>query len=182
MKMNKLSIFIIVLSVAISACNNGVNKQEQIELSDKIQELEPKLMDSNTYAIDYQVAKELVPAYVKYANTYPKDSLAPDYLYKAAEISQGLGHGNLSVQYYEKFLANYPDNKRANIALFQMAFVYENVVQNKELAVKYYTEFLEKYPNHELAPSAQVSIDNIDKSPEDLIKEFQEKETTNTES
>lgn len=174
--MNRLLISITVLVLILNSCSNeGANKKEQIELSTKIQELEPKLMDAKTYAIDYQVAKELVPAYLKYVNTFPQDSISPDYLYKAAEISQGLGQGNQSVKYYEQFLADYPNNKRTNIALFQMAFVYENVVQNKEMAVKYYKEFLEKYPDHELAASAEVSIANIDKSPEELIKEFETK-------
>ncbi len=181
--MNRLLISITVLILILSSCTStGIDKKAQAELSAKITELESKLMDANTYALDYQVAKELIPAYIKFVNDYPKDSLSPDYLYKAAEISQGLGQGNQSVKYYEKFITEYPENKRANIALFQMAFVYENVVQNKELAVKYYQEFTEKYPNHELVPSAEVSIANIDKSPEELIKEFQEKEKPEVDS
>lgn len=175
--MNKLFILLTALVIAFTSCSNDeAKKKEQADLSTKIAELEIKVMDTVTYIIDYQVAKELGPAYIKYVKTYPQDSLAPDYLYKAAELNQALDKGNLSVKYYEQFLTDYPDNERAGTAMFQMAFVYENLVQNKELAVKYFNEFIEKYPNHPLVPSAEMSIENIDKSPEELIKEFQEKE------
>ena len=57
-----------------------------------------------------------------------------------------------------------------------MAFCYENDLRQKDKAKTLYESFLTKYPNHELAKSVQFSLDNIDKSPEQIIKEFEAKQ------
>ena len=43
------------------------------------------------------------------------------------------------------------------------------------MAVKQYQKFLAKFPEHELASSAEASIQNIDKTPEELIEEFKKR-------
>ena len=45
----------------------------------------------------------------------------------------------------------------------------------KDKAKPLYEEFLKKYPQHELAQSVQFSLSNIDKTPEQIIKEFEAK-------
>jgi len=176
--MNFKIIIGLMFTTSIVACNNGNETSENggDSPAEQIKELEPKLMNDSTYAINYEVAKQLIPAYLKFREAHPDDPKSPDYLYKAGEINQGMGQGNMAVKYFDEFCKKYPDNKRAAVSLFQQAFVYETLLKNKEMAVKLYKEFIEKYPNHELVPSAKASIDNIDKSPEELIKEFHAKE------
>jgi hypothetical protein len=51
-------------------------------------------------------------------------------------------------------------------------------IQKYEDASRYYRLFLKKYPNHPLAKDAKISLDNIGKTPEDLVKEFELKNDT----
>lgn len=179
--MKKLIPLFAVLTFFAIGCGEhaqtNIDKEETLE--EKIARLEPILINDSTFSIDYQVAKELIPAYTKFVNENPNSPKAAEYLIKAAETCQGLGQGNLAVKYYDQFLEKYPDHNRAAVALFQKAFVYETIVGDKEMAIKAYEEFTEKYPDHELAPSAQSSILYIDKSPEELVKEFKAKDQAN---
>lgn len=181
--MKKIFGLILVSAAFIVGCNNSTDpesKSSTEELSSKITELEPKLVNDTTFVMDYQVAKELIPLYVKYAHAHPDDEKSPNYLIKAAETSQGLGQGNAAIKYYEELLTQYPKHPRASGILFQVAFVYETVLGNKEMAIKKYEEFIDKYPDHELAKDAQKSIVDIDKSPEELIEEFKAKNQDNS--
>ena len=44
-----------------------------------------------------------------------------------------------------------------------------------EQAKKSYEEFIAAFPNHELAKSANYSLQNLGKSPEDIINSFENK-------
>ena len=54
-------------------------------------------------------------------------------------------------------------------------YVYENEIGDLNAAKKIYEDFIAKYPDDEFADDAAVSIKNLGKSPEELIKEFEEK-------
>lgn len=65
---------------------------------------------------------------------------------------------------YEKF----PNGVFTSKALFMMAYINANHLNNLDKARQYYTEFLEKYPNHELADDAKYELDNLGKDIEEL--------------
>jgi outer membrane protein assembly factor BamD (BamD/ComL family) len=50
-----------------------------------------------------------------------------------------------------------------------MAYTYENNLHDLVRAKTLYEEFLQKFPNGELAQDAKLSLDNLGKSPEELI-------------
>ena len=52
--------------------------------------------------------------------------------------------------------------------------MYENNLGDLNAAKSIYEQFLEKYPDDEFADDAAVSIKNLGKTPEELIKEFEE--------
>ncbi len=60
--------------------------------------------------------------------------------------------------------------------MFLKGYVYENDLRDLETAKKIYEEFLVKYPDDEFADDAEISIKNLGKSPEELIKEFEEQQ------
>ena len=72
-------------------------------------------------------------------------------------------------------MTEYPDYEKASECLFMKGFIYDNNLQDYEMAKKIYLEFLEKYPDDEFADDAQASIDNLGKSLEEIIQEFEMK-------
>jgi inosine/xanthosine triphosphate pyrophosphatase family protein len=44
-----------------------------------------------------------------------------------------------------------------------------------------YELFLQKYPDNDFADDARISIENLGKTPEELIKQFEEQQQANQE-
>lgn len=78
---------------------------------------------------------------------------------------------NKAVEYYTRVYSNFPKSDDAPNALFMVGFIQANELNEIESAKNIYTKFLEKYPENELAPSAKAELENLGKSPEEIIKE-----------
>lgn len=120
---------------------------------------------------DAEKAKLLDSAYKSYTAAHPRDTATPHFLFEDARLHLGpLQNLTQAVVLFDQIYTDYPDHERAPIALFNYAYVHENMLGNETEARKAYHTFLEKYPKHELADDAQKSIDNLGKTPEEILK------------
>ncbi|MFK8006856.1 MAG: tol-pal system YbgF family protein [Saprospiraceae bacterium] len=124
-------------------------------------------------------AKDVV-AYAKEAELYMSiygDSLAAEHLFNAADLYRGIGDYTKALDTWYVVYRSYDrdGHPKAPHAMFQCGFTYDSVLNKKDLAKTLYNMFLKRYPNHALAKDAKLLLANLDKSPEDLIKEFQKK-------
>ncbi len=159
----------IVVSVAINSCTTTTPKDKQVKA---IETLEKELYSSQT--LDKEKGLHMIDTYVNYSKQYPEDTASAVYLFKAAEIAMNLKLGSQSIYYYDKIISNYPHFYKTAECLFLKAFIYENEMNDLDRAKEFYTLFLTEYPNHPLAKDAKASIQYLGKSPEELIKMFQE--------
>ncbi|MDA3891421.1 MAG: tetratricopeptide repeat protein [Salinivirgaceae bacterium] len=168
--MKFLKLFSIIAAVVFTAtsCNNDAKTVQK----DTIEDLENAFYSSESF--NKEKGLEILHLYAEYANTYPDDSLSAGFLYKAAEISMNLQLPQQSIDYYNQVISQYPEFNKKPECLFLTAFVYENQLQNIEKAGELYSLFIAEYPNHPLAKDAQASIRFLGKSPEELVKIFQE--------
>jgi tetratricopeptide (TPR) repeat protein len=120
-------------------------------------------------------AGELQDLYVELAESNPGDTLSAEYYFKAAELAMNLNKTQQALELYNKIIYTFPEFKKAPESLFLMAFIYENTLQNYGRAKELYELFLEKYPDHDFADDARFSLMYLGKSPEELMKEFEEK-------
>lgn len=164
--------YLLALVIAFAACGPGA-KQEAAT----IKEAEDALFASDEGFVDKAKAMELVDMYIVYADKYPDDTMAVEYLFKGAEFCLNLGEGERSVELYDRVIQEYPDFRKVPECLFLKAYVYENYMGDLENARAFYTEFLSKYPDNEFADDAQISIQNLGKSPEELIQQFEEQQS-----
>lgn len=142
-----------------------------------IKNLEEKIGTEN-FTFDekgIQTANELVQAYISYAESYKDSPEAPDFLYKAADLSLNLSKSKESLDLYNRIIYEYPDYGKAPECLFLVGYIYENYFQNYGKAKEIYESFIVKYPTHDFSDDAAISIENMGKSPEELIREFEEK-------
>jgi TolA-binding protein len=86
-----------------------------------------------------------------------------------------INRGEMAINIYNRILKSYPDFKKAPECLFLKAYVYENNLGQLNKARVFYQEFIDKYPDNDFADDAEISIQNLGKSPEELIREFEEK-------
>jgi outer membrane protein assembly factor BamD (BamD/ComL family) len=99
--------------------------------------------------------------------------MAPFYLFRAANLKMTEGDGNRSLSLLDQFMQKFPDHPKAPVCLFFKAFVYENLLRNLALAKETYLLYIEKYPNGEFVKDAQMSVQNLGKTPDQMIKEFE---------
>jgi tetratricopeptide (TPR) repeat protein len=125
-------------------------------------------------------ATKNVVAYAKEAELYMGiygDSLAAEHLFNAGELYRGIGDYTKALETWYIVYRSYDQDEhpKAPHAMFQCGFTYDSVLDKKDLAKTLYKMFLKRYPDHALAKDVKLLLANLDKSPEDLIKEFQKK-------
>jgi outer membrane protein assembly factor BamD (BamD/ComL family) len=178
--MKKLFYVFLIFVLALNACEwGGTNSQqkaeEELSLEESIAMLEEELFNSEALKLDRRKALELIRLYEQFVNTYPDDEASPEYLFKAADISMNMRRPKATISLFDRMLLEYPDYEKSPSALFLKAFVYEDQLQDYENARINYELFLSKYPDSEFADDAEVSLQNLGKSPEELIRQFEQK-------
>jgi outer membrane protein assembly factor BamD (BamD/ComL family) len=171
-----IRILTLVATIFLFSCSNSEDKSQQdngaVSIS-KIENLESELFNSEVVNLNTKKALKLGKLYVEYASAYPNDTVAPEFLYKAADISMNVGRPQLTIVLFEKIIENYPNYKNIPTIMFLMGYVYENELNDYEKAGNYYIEFLDKYPDSDFADDATISLKNLGKSPEEMIEEFE---------
>ena len=168
MKILRNSLLMLFMLAAVISC--GPTSEQD---ASKIKAAEDELFSAKEGFVDKEKALKLVDMYITYADTYPQDSMAVKYLFKAAEFCLNLAEGQRAIAYYNRVINEYPDFRKVPECLFLKGYVYENYLGDLDKAKATYLEFIERYPDNEFADDAQVSIQNLGKSPEELIKEFE---------
>jgi outer membrane protein assembly factor BamD (BamD/ComL family) len=162
------------LLLGLAACSSSGNTD-----IDKINEAEEQLFSSEDAFINREKALQLVDMYLDFADKNPGDSMAVEYLYNGAEFYMNMAEGRKAVELYDRIIREYPDFRKGPECLFLKGYVYENYLGELEIAEAIYLEFLEKYPDSEFADDAEISIANLGKSPEELIRMFEEQQIMN---
>ncbi|MDD2634846.1 MAG: hypothetical protein PHW82_05040 [Bacteroidales bacterium] len=170
--MNKTTLVpVILLCVIISACNNTTLTEQQ-QLVNEISEFEKELYNEDTP--DREKAIAMIDKYLDYSDTYPNDSLSPEYLFKAAEIAMNFSQPHNAIRYLTRLEEEYLNYEKYPTALFLKAFIYDTHIGDTEKSKNYYLQYLEKYPNHTFAEDAQAAITFMDLTDDQLIELFED--------
>jgi TolA-binding protein len=147
---------------------------EQRNARKKVDALETQLYADTTGVIDPAKGAEMIETYMAYVDSFPNDTIVPLYIFKSAEVAQGIGDYWLSVRYFNRVYKDYPEHPKAPEAAFYQGFVLDTYLNQPNLAIKAFEEFIELYPNHALARDARGMIQMInsgDEFFENIIKE-----------
>jgi TolA-binding protein len=162
---------IVLAMLAIVSC-----KPSRDKLAGSITEMEKRMFASNAVTLDKQKADSLIAMFDDFVNRFPQDTLAATYTFLAAQVEMNMNNGPKAMEYFDRFLKQYPTNRKAPMAMFFQAFVQENLMHNLDKAKEIYLNFIEKYPTNEFADDAKMAVQNLGKSPEQLVREFEEKQ------
>ena len=157
-----------VIALVFAGCNSN-------DPAKKINELEKQVFSAEG-AINSEVANDLVSAYCDFADANPDDALAPEYLFKAVDVSMNINEPQRTISIINRLVNDYPDYPRTQAALFLKAFIFETKYNNLDMAKKLYEQYLEKYPDGEFANDCKASIEYLGLSPEELVKRFEAQE------
>ena len=158
----------ICLSFILFACKPSRDKSVA-----EINDMESSFYSEQAMVLNKARGDSLLKLYEDFITRFSQDTLAPVYLFKAANLTMSQGDGNKSVSLLDQFITKFPDHPKAPVCLFFKAFVYENLLHDLPLAKDNYLLYIEKYPNGEFVKDAQMSIKNLGKTPEQMIREFE---------
>ncbi|HMG14752.1 MAG TPA: tetratricopeptide repeat protein [Saprospiraceae bacterium] len=171
--------FILILIIGLMtflACKNNTNKSTtNNEIPNNIKDLRDSLLAHPLGESFKTKAPVLVKMLDSYAKTNPKDSLAPAYLFEASQYSRNLGDLKSALNNMEKIKQDYPDFKRLADVIFYEGFMVENDMKDIHKAKEIYEDFLRRFPNHPYASNIKMNIQNLGKTPEEILKSLKNK-------
>jgi len=121
---------------------------------------------------------EALKDYQKIIDEYSSSDNAAESLFAVAAMYHMYQMPNISkdeslkkaVTYYQKLYEQFPKDEKAAKALFMAAFIKANELNQLEGARSSYQTFVEKFPNHELASQAKIELENLGKTPEEILQ------------
>ncbi len=154
--------------ITLAGCSHA--REDSIK---EIKAAESKLKDITK--IDLGNANSAISSYTKFANRFPKDTLSPQFLYKAAMLAMSTAQFKRALKLYDTIYIAYPEFKQAPDCIFVQGYIYDTFLKDTALAHAKYMEVISKFPNDKLAQDAKAAISDLGKSNEEIIKEFEEK-------
>ena len=144
---------------------------------EQVKKAEAELFD-NGLAVNAEAVPNAIDTFKKFAEENPEDPQAPEYLFKALEVSVNTKQNSVtSVVLGETVVEKYPDFDKNPVALFMLAtFVYDEQMGDLDLARDAYQRIIDNYPDSPFAKDAAISINQLGMSPDELIKMFEGKE------
>jgi len=160
LKEMKRILFYFLPLLFLAACNKG---QEKAKLSPRqtalhrIDSLETKIRASmqKQENPDVTLALHAIKNYQYFAADFPADTLSPTYLFRAAQIYEGvLRDYQKAAELYGKVYEKYPNFRNRPMMLFHQGNAYIELQDTARASLKL-NEFIRLYHNHPFADDAQ---------------------------
>lgn len=177
MKLKKNSLLVAV-TVLMCSCGSDEKTADQSvtsrqELIDAIKKTEKELFAS--IQVDNTKGNIMIANYIDFANQFPKDTLTPVFLFKAAEVATATGQYPQALEYYKRITDNFKDYKFYVESLYLQAYLLDNFLNNDARAKEVYEQVIQKYPDSNFSKDSKDAINNLGKTDEQLIEEFKKK-------
>jgi TolA-binding protein len=137
--------------------------------------MESRLFSPKVVSLDKEAADSLLALYSAFIKNFPADSMTRRYIFKAGSLYMNTGNGKSAIEMFDLYRATYPNDVRSAMCLFFDAYIYENLLKNLDKAQELYILFIEKYPHHDFAYDARMALNNLGKSPDQMVREFEKK-------
>lgn len=162
--MKKLINFCVIFLSIITACSSNDNNDKSIF------EEANQLLKDQKYPMAVVRFEKIVKEYPK-SDYYPKSLMELGNIYNAKLINtmDGLSNSRKAVYYFHKVYNEFSVSTHGEQALFLTGFIYANELKDTDSARISYSLFLEKYPESKLVTSVKSELNNLGKTPEEII-------------
>jgi outer membrane protein assembly factor BamD (BamD/ComL family) len=165
-----LPMLLLVLWTACGTSEKETATSKTAEMVERIQGMEDSLFNSGDF--NMRNAQALLDVYKAYAAAYPLDSLAPEYLFRAAGVAKSMRDPEQSVFLYDRIIKDYPSWDRLADTYYLKAFTFDSEMDRKGEAQQAYQQVIDQFPDHPFAEQARLSIQNLQYTDEELVAKF----------
>lgn len=175
MKLHHSFFFLAAIALLYSACKPSASKH-----AEAISKIESEIYANKGSMPPVEKTKELIKLYREHFLKYKDDTASAEYLFKAAELSNYVQDFNQSVNLYDTVISHFPNYRRKGDCMFLKAYVYDTHLQRISLAQEAYNAFLKAYPTHPLADDAQMALQYLGKTNEEILQLILKKNADST--
>lgn len=173
---------------------------EDIKIRSRIAEYQNQLYSENGN-LNQITANLLVKEYLSFVRKYKLNDFSPNYCFEGGKLASTIGESAEAIEFWLTIVEDYPDYRLCPETMLLLAVEYEtkmplfgidNIekIQNNSKRVnkidrfnlkktnwdkeaeKLYKKFLELYPKHELAEQVKASMQQLGKSPNEVVMGF----------
>lgn len=156
----------------------AIYKKNAKNLLDKrLSTLRTQIFNDSIGTVNYEGATEFIALAERYAVLLPEEKEAPNWLFQAGELAGSLHQYDKTLALYKKVNEEFPNYEKSSQVLFMRAFTLDSELKRLDEAKVLYEAFIKKYPKDDFADDAQFLLDNLGKSEEELIRNFQKKQS-----
>ncbi|MEA3448833.1 MAG: hypothetical protein U9Q98_10395 [Bacteroidota bacterium] len=123
--------------------------------------------------LDVSKANDMILLYVSYASQFTKDSMVPEYLFRAAELAMNVDRPYDAVVYLQRIEKNYPGFDKMPWVVYFTGFIYDSMLNEDETAEMYYDRFLDNWPDHDRAEEVKILKSYLHMSDKEIIDRFE---------
>jgi TolA-binding protein len=152
-----------ILAISTMVLLIGCSGQDASDLMNQATDLQLDGKTAEALALYEQVAKNFKDA--------PE---APMAMYRCAQIYINEQKDPVkAATTYELVAEKYPESEWGQKGLFAAAYTYANEIGNLERGREAYKKYLKQYPDSSMAETAKFELDNLGKSPEEILQSLQ---------
>jgi tetratricopeptide (TPR) repeat protein len=150
------------------------------EIKSNLEEVNKSFATNRKDTVSEQKAEESINEFIE---KYPQDSLSSKYLFELGMLYQKQRKFDKALNAFDRCYSEYPNSNEAGNAVFLQGFLYANVLNNLDKAKEKYQLYLDKYSglDPKITSDVRLELDNLGKSPDELLKEIQAKADTSGE-
>lgn len=167
------TIYLLTCALLIASCGGDAAPEPDAKLLEaraRIRTMEDSLFEHQ--AFDRRSAQGMVDVYKAYAAGYPLDSMAPEYLLRAADMLKSMHEPEQSIAIYDRLIQDYPSWDQMVTVLYMKGLTLDDDLDRDGEAKVVYQQVINNFPEHPFARDAKAMIDNLGLSDEELIAKF----------
>ena len=121
-----------------------------------------------------EAVSEAVEKFCQFAKQNPDNPNAPEWLFKAFEISVSQKDTQKSEEICNQLMKNYPNYDKTPFGMFMLAsFIYDDQQKDLDKARGMYEKIMTDYPESEIIPSVEASLKFLGMTAEEIVKQFE---------
>ncbi len=163
-------------STTATAAAPAAETMDAETLDRMIEETRNQIYNEKDNKFDTNKAMEYIQYCQAFGKKAPTDANAAKYLFQAAETARSIKKYDLALSIYDNIYANFSSYPKAPQAMFLKAFTLDSEMQQYDRAKNLYQEFMTKHPEDEFADDTKFLLENLGKSDEEIIKQFEEQQ------